>query len=174
MPVTLTDVTLVVIIAGFVFSGFWFGMIHMVGSFASILLAAIISGQYFEFVSQKLSFLFGGHDNLGRVVTFVLLFLVVTRLVGFVFWLINKVFHLIAVIPGMKLFNRIGGAVLGGVEGLVLMSLAVFLLARYPLSDSLTNALANSAVVGQLLNLANKIAPLLPDFVQKAQQVIGM
>src|SRR5690606_32344673 len=106
------------------FTGFWFGLIHMVGSFVSIVVAAVISGNYFEFVAEKLSFLFGGRDNLGRVVTFILLFLLVTRLVGFVFWLINKLFNLIAVLPFLKTFNRLGGALLGLIEGVVLMSLA--------------------------------------------------
>lgn len=145
----------------------------MVGSFVGIVIAAIVSGKYFEFVADKLSFLFGGNDNFGRIVTFILLFLVVTRLIGFVFWAIDKLFNLVAFLPFLKTANRIGGAVLGLIEGVVLTSLTLFLLVRYPLGDTITNALANSVVVEYLLDVANKVAPLLPEVVQKAQAVIG-
>lgn len=173
MFLTITDVILILIIAGFAFTGFWFGLIHMVGSFVSIVVAALVSGKYFEFAADKFSFLFGGRENLGRIITFILLFLIVTRLVGFVFWLINKAFNIIAVLPFLKTANRIGGAILGLLEGIILTSLTLFLLARYPLGDTITNALSTSRVVEYLLDVANKVAPLLPDVVQKAQSVIG-
>lgn len=174
MPISIMDAVLILILFAFAFTGFWFGFIHMLGSFASIVLAAIISGRYFDFVAQKLSFLFGGYDNLGRIVTFIILFLVVTRLVGFVFWLINKFFNLLAMLPFLKTINRLGGALFGFVEGLVLTSLSLYLIVRYPLNDSLTQAIANSSVVDYLLNVANQVAPLLPEVVQKAKAVVGM
>jgi len=171
---SITDAILVLIIAGFAFTGFWFGFIHMLGSFVSIVVAAVISGRYFDFVSAKLAFLFGGHENLGRIVTFIILFLVVTRLVGFVFWLINKLFNIIAVLPFLKTINRLGGALLGLVEGIVLMSLTLYLLVRYPLGATITNAISHSLVVDYLLNVANQVAPILPEVVQKAQAAMGV
>lgn len=166
--------TLVLVIAGFAFTGFWFGLIHMAGSFIGIVLAAIVSGKYFEFIADKLSFLFGGNDNLGRVITFIVIFVLVTRLVGIVFWLLNKLFNLLSIIPFLKTFNRLGGAILGLVEGIVLTSLALFLLVRYPLGQTITNGLANSRVVGYLLDVANTVAPLLPDVVQQVKAVVGI
>lgn len=174
MPISITDAVLILILFAFAFTGFWFGFIHMLGSFASIVLAAVISGRYFDFVAQKLSFLFGGYENLGRIVTFVIIFLVVTRLVGFVFWLINKLFNLLALLPFLKTINRLGGAAFGFFEGVILSSLSLYLLVRYPLSETLTQALSNSRVVDYLLNIANRVAPLLPEVVQKARAVVGM
>ena len=171
--ITFTDLIFILIIFGFAFAGFWFGFIHMVGSFISIVAAAIISGKYFDIVADRLGFLFGGYGNLGRVGAFVLLFLLVTRMVCLVFYLINKLFHLLTVIPFLKTINRIGGAILGLFEGLVLSSLTVYLLVRFPLSNAITGALANSQVVDFLLNLANRFAPLLPDVVQKAQGIVS-
>lgn len=173
MPISIMDMILILVIAGFAFTGFWFGLIHMTGSLVGITIAAIVSGRYFEFVAEKLSFLFGGNENLGRVITFILIFVLVTRFVGVIFWLINKLFHLISIIPGLKTFNRIGGAILGLIEGIVLVSLSLFMLVRYPLSDTFTAMLANSGVVEYLLNVANKVAPLLPDVVEQAKSVIG-
>lgn len=174
MPITITDMILLLILAGFAFTGFWFGFIHMLGSFVSIVVAAVISGRYFDFVAAKLSFLFGGYTNLGRVVTFVLLFLLVTRLVGFVFWIIDKLFHILAFLPFMKTINRLGGALLGAVEGVVLTSLSLYLMVRYPLSATVTSAISHSIVVDKLLDVASQVAPLLPDVVQKAKSVIGI
>lgn len=174
IPLTIADAVLFLILFGFAVTGFWFGFIHMLGSFLSIVAAAYISGKYFDFVASKLSFLFGGYENIGKVVTFIILFLLVTRLVGFVFWLIDKFFQLLAVLPFLKTINRLGGAVLGLVEGIILVGLSLYLLVRYPIHEPLTQALSDSQVVLYLLNVANKVAPLLPDVVQKAKAFIGM
>ncbi len=174
MPITITDLILLLAISGFAFTGFWFGLIHMVGSFVSIVVAALVSGKYFDFVAVKLSFLFGGNENLGRVITFILIFLFVTRIVGLVFWLINKLFNIVAILPFVKSINRLGGAVLGLLEGIILTSLSLYLAVRYPLGETVTNALSSSKVVEYLLGVANKAAPLLPEVVQKVQAVIGM
>ena len=172
--ITITDMVLILVIAGFAFTGFWFGLIHMIGSFVGIVLASIISGKYFIFVAAKLSFLFGGNENLARVITFIVIFVLVTRLVGALFWGINKLFNLLAIIPFLKTFNRIGGALLGLFEGIILVSLALFLLVRYPLGQNFTNSIVNSKVVDYLLDIANKVAPLLPDVVEQAKAVVGL
>lgn len=174
MPLTIVDGVLFLVLFSFAITGFWFGFIHMLGSFLSIVAAAYISGRYFDFVSSKVSFLFGGYENVGKVITFIILFLLVTRLVGFVFWLIDKFFQLLAVLPFLKTINRLGGAVLGLIEGIVLVGLSLYLLVRYPVNEPLTQALADSQAVSYLLNVANKVAPLLPDVVQKAKAFIGM
>ena len=174
MPITITDLILILTIAGFAFTGFWFGLIHMVGSFVSIVVAALVSGKYFDFVAVKLSFLFGGNENLGRVITFILIFLFVTRIMGLIFWLINKAFNLVAMLPFVKSANRLGGAILGILEGIILTSLALYLAVRYPLGETITNALSTSKVVEYLLDVASTVAPLLPEVVQTVQSVIGM
>lgn len=174
MPLTITDAVLILILFAFAFTGFWFGFIHMLGSFLSIVAAAYISGRYFDFVASKLSFLFGGYENVGKVVTFIILFLVVTRLVGFVFWLLDKFFQLLTVLPFLKTINRLGGAIFGLVEGIILCGLSLYLLVRYPINEPLTQALADSQVVSYLLNVAGKAAPLLPIAVQQAKALIGM
>ena len=174
MPLSITDAVLILILFSFAFTGFWFGFIHMLGSFSSIVIAAIVSGRYFDVVAGKLSFLFGGYENLGKIVTFVLLFLVVTRLVGFVFWLINKFFNLLALLPFLKTINRLGGAIFGFIEGTVLTGLSLYLLIRFPINDTLVQSVADSRVAAYLLNVANTVAPLLPVVVQQAKSLIGM
>lgn len=174
MPISIPDMVLILVIAGFAFTGFWFGLIHMIGSLVGIVAAAIVAGRYFDFVSDKLSFLFGGYDNLGRIITFVLIFLIITRLVGFLFMLIDKIFNIISILPFLKTANRLGGVILGLIEGIILVGLALYLAARYPLGETITNALSNSIVVDYLLGVANQVAPLLPDVVQKIQSVIPL
>ncbi len=173
MPITITDAVLILILFSFAFTGFWFGFIHMLGSFLSIVIAAVISGRYFDVVAAKLSFLFGGYENLGKIITFIILFLLVTRVVGLVFWMINKLFNLLSVIPFLKTINRLGGATFGFVEGVVLSSLSLYLLVRFPINDALIQALADSRVAAYLLAVANKVAPLLPVVVQQAKSLIG-
>lgn len=173
MSASLTDIILIVIIAFFGFSGFWFGFIHMLGSFLGILAASVIAGKYFEVIALKLSFLFGGFDSLGKIVTFIIIFILVTRLVGLLFFVINKIFKIVSIIPFLKTINRLVGAVLGIAEGLVLTSLTLYLLVRFPLGNTINMALSNSRVVAYLLALAKNFAPLLPEIVQRATSFIS-
>lgn len=172
MPISIPDMVLLLVLAGFALTGFWFGLIHMLGSLVGLVVASIVAGRYFEVISMKLSFLFGSQQNLGRIIVFILIFLIITRLVGFVFWLINRFFNIIAFLPFLKTANRLGGLIIGVIEGIVLVSLVLYLAVRYPLGASITNALSNSAVVDYLLGVAAKVAPLLPDVVQTVQSVI--
>lgn len=173
MIVTITDMILLLAIAGFAFSGFWFGFIRMLGGLLGLVAVAIVSANYFEFIAEKLSFLFGGSEMIGKVIAFVLIFAFVTTVVSGIFWIINKLFNLLSIIPFLKTINRLAGAILGFIEGIALFGIILFFAVRYPLGETITSSLSSSIVVDWLLGVANRVAPLLPDFVDKAQAMIG-
>src|SRR3990167_9547078 len=99
---TLLDLILVLIVFFFTFSGFWFGFIHTLGSLVGTVAGVLVAGHYFEDFAVKLGGLAMGNTGVAKVVAFVLIFLLVSRLVGFVFWLINKMFDVIAKIPVIR------------------------------------------------------------------------
>ncbi|MFH1098678.1 MAG: CvpA family protein, partial [Candidatus Uhrbacteria bacterium] len=137
-----------------------------------VVVGAFIAGRLFDPAAQTLAWAFGGNVNLARVVLFLLIFAIVNRLVGFVFYLIERAFKIIAILPFLSSINRLGGAVLGFLEGIIVLGAALYLTTKFPLGAGFTAALAQSKVAPYLLGAAGVVVPLLPDLVKKLEGVL--
>ena len=148
----------------FVFSGFWFGLIHSLGALVGTVAGVLVAGHNFEQGAQFFAFL--GNENLAKVVAFVAIFILASRLVGIVFAVINKIFKLIAIIPFLKTFNRLGGALLGFLEGSIILGLILIFIGKFPFSDFIVPAINGSEIAQWLLRFGALLAPLLPEAVE--------
>ncbi|MFH1430624.1 MAG: CvpA family protein [Candidatus Uhrbacteria bacterium] len=166
------DLTLVIILGGFVLYGLWFGLIHAFGALVGVIVGAFVAGRLFEPLAESFSWMFGGNVNLGRIVIFFVLFVLVNRLVGFGFYLIERAFKIVSIIPFLKSINRLAGAALGFIEGSLVLGGALMLMQKFPLSDALTLAASESAIAAYLLGIATVIIPLLPDLLRKIETVL--
>ncbi|MBU1146153.1 CvpA family protein, partial [Patescibacteria group bacterium] len=95
----LFDLILILILGGFVLYGLWFGLINTLGVLVGTIAGAFLAARWYEPVADWAGFLFGGHTNLAKVVCFLILFIIINRLVGLVFWLIDKIFSFFKIIP---------------------------------------------------------------------------
>lgn len=168
----LFDLILLLILGGFVLYGLWFGLIHMVGVLVGTVAGAYLAARWYEPASSWLGFLFGGHTNIGRVVCFLLLFILINRLVGLLFWLVDKAFSLLKIIPFLKTINRLLGAVFGFIEGSLVLGLTLFLAEKYPLGDWFAGALAESWVANYFIVVGKILMPLLPEVVKQLQSYV--
>ena len=141
---SLFDLILLLILGGFVMYGLWFGLIHALGALLGTIAGAFLAARWFEPVSNWVGFLFGGHQNLARIICFLILFTIINRLVGLLFWLIDKIFAVVSIIPFLKTINRLFGAIFGFLEGTLVLGLTLFVASRYPLDTWFGEALANS------------------------------
>jgi len=164
-----TDLTLLIGLGGFALYGLWFGIIHMVGAFAGVIVGAVAAGRLYEGVSTWISPFVGGNVNLAKIIAFVLTFILVNRIVGLVFWVIEKIFKIIAIIPFLKTFNRLLGAALGLFEGTLVLGLAVYFASRFPVSSVADALLRDSQVAQGLYPIGAMLAPLLPQAVRMLQ-----
>jgi membrane protein required for colicin V production len=165
------DITLVIALTAFVLGGLWFGVIHMIGSLLGVVLGAIGGGMLYSGVSDYLLPLVGGNENLAKLLAFFGLFIIINRLVGLVFWLIQKIFNVLAIVPFLKTFNRLLGAVFGLVEGMMIIGLMVYFAGRFPFSESF-EAMLTTSPIARLFNLIGTIlAPLLPDAVRAIRSI---
>ncbi len=163
------DISLLVALGGFMLYGFWFGIVHLVGSMLGLVVATVVSGRLYGPVGAWITPHIGGNANLGRVIAFFAVFIVVGKLVGLLFWAVEKIFKFISVIPFVKTFNRLLGAALGLLEGTLALGLAVFFASRFPISAISEAALRGSSVAHTLLPVGSILAPLLPLAVRAAQ-----
>lgn len=169
---TLLDLILVLIIFFFTFSGFWFGLIHTLGSLVGTVAGVLVAGQYFEQLALKLGGLTMGNTGVAKVVAFIMIFLLVSRLVGFVFWLINRMFNIIAKVPIIKSFNRIGGGLLGFAEGVVVTGIALVIAGKYITATWFVDAVMVSSVAQWLLKYGQVLVPLLPTTVKDVRGLL--
>lgn len=169
----VVDIILLLALAGFVFYGLWFGLIKAVGSLAGAVAGIWAAGQFYLMVFAWLKPLAFGYDSLGKVIVFILILTLVNRLVCLLFAILDKTFHLIAIIPFLKTINRLGGALLGFIEGGLVLGLILYAAGKYlPESLWLTAGLKKSQLTPHLLNFGNFVVPLLPEVMRKLKSVL--
>ncbi len=169
---TFFDLILVISVFAFVLAGLWFGFIHALGALVGMVLSVLVAGRYYDSWGHATAGIFFGNENLARVVMFIVLMTLVNRLIGLVFWIIEKIFKIAAVVPFLKTFNALLGGLLGFFEGVIVVGGALYIAARYPISASFGTVLAASHVGIWLLHAFGLFAPLLPQAVRQIQSVI--
>lgn len=167
------DFILLIFMAGFVFYGLFFGLIKTVGSLAGVVVGAWVASRLYLPAFGLAKSLAFGHDNWGRVVSFVICFVVINRLICLGFALLDRTFNLISVIPFLKTINRLGGAVLGFLEGGLVLGLVIFTVSRYSwIQGWLGDFFVKSQFVPFLLKFAEILKPLLPELLNQLKSVI--
>jgi uncharacterized membrane protein required for colicin V production len=169
---TLIDLCLLVALGGFVLAGFWFGLVHMVGSFAGLIIGIIVAGQFEGVVAEKIVGFTAGNMNLAHIVAFVLIFTVVTRLAGIALWLVEKVIGIFHVIPFLKTFDRLLGAALGFLEGAIAIGLTVYFASRFPINFGFAEMLKDSVFAPRFDAVGTAFAALLPAAIRALKSVI--
>lgn len=169
---TTFDLVLILILGGFVAYGLWFGLIHTLGTLVGTIAGAFLAARWYDDAASILGFLFGGRENLAKVVCFLFLFVIINRLIGFGFWLVDKIFSILTVIPFLKTINRLLGAAFGFIEGILVLGLTLYVASRYPLGEWFSENLADSKVAHYLISVANILKPLLPEVLKQIKSLI--
>lgn len=157
------DLSLLVIIGGFSLFGFWFGFIHTAGSLVGTLAGAYVASRFYEPMAQWLMNITGWQGNTARVIMFILAFFVISRAVGFLFFIVDKLLSIITRLPFISSINRVLGAALGFLEGILTIGLVLFFVERFPLSEKIMTILAQSEFAPKFRAVADVFVPLLPD-----------
>ena len=131
MLFTLVDLILIVAVLFFVIIGFLMGFISAIGALVGVVAGAWLAGMYFIPFAIWLNPYLLGNEGAAKIIAFVIIFGLVNRIVSLLFWLINKMFNLISIIPFLKSINRIGGATLGLIEGALITGLVVFVAIKF-------------------------------------------
>ena len=165
----LIDIIIVCIVGGFALFGFLFGFFHTLGSLLGTIVGTYLGARYYEPMAGWLSHITGWEGNTTRVIMFTLAFFIINRLVGFVFYFIDKILHVATHLPFVKSINRLLGLILGLAEGAISVGLVLFFIERFPISQALIEKISLSHIAPYLSGLAGKLWPLLPQAMQFVQ-----
>ncbi|MBI2099445.1 CvpA family protein [Candidatus Uhrbacteria bacterium] len=168
---SFVDIILLIILGGFVLFGFWFGIIHTLGALVGTVAGAYVAGHYFASIAEFFSGRFGGSLPVWKIIVFIIVFTIVNRLVGLVFYLIEKIFKILTIIPFLKTINRLAGAVLGFAEGALVLGLILHVAGAIPVSAVFLEKIVGPSEIGRwLIGIARVLLPLLPE----ALRVLGL
>lgn len=162
MTFTFVDVILIIIFFGFVFGGFALGLIRAVGAIVGLGLGTWAAGHYFMPFAERLTPFLGGNTSIANIIAFLIIFTIVNRLVVLIFHLIDKAFHIIAIIPFLKSLNRIGGVILGAAEGILTIGILIYVIAKFAPGSGFVASLDNSQIAHYLVFAAQWLIKLLP------------
>ncbi len=160
---SLFDIILLLIIAGFALFGLWFGLVRTVGSLIGTAVGVYVASRYYEQLANWIINLTGWNQNYVKVIIFIVSFLLITRIVGLIFWLIEKVLSIFTRLPFLHSIDRILGFVLGALEGALMVGVSLFFIARFPIGLPFMEGLAQSQVAPPLVRLASILIPLFPE-----------
>jgi len=166
------DIIILVLLALFVWKGVKLGLIEAIGGIIGLFVGAFLAGQYYDEAAEMLKGVLFGSEILANVLGFLLVFIIVNRGVALIFWIIDKIFHIIAIIPFLKTFNHLLGGIFGLLEGLIFIGVIIYFLSFMPFTGNLQTSVAASRFA-DILETVGKIAdPFLPDSLGNWQNYV--
>jgi len=166
--VPIIDIVLIIIIAGFTFYGLFFGFIRTIGSLFGLLAGLWAASHFYIFAFDLGQKIFFGYDGIGKIITFILLFTIVNRLVVMGFALLDNVFDIISIIPFLKSINRLAGGIFGFLIGAIILSAVIYFVTGYPIIGGwLAKTLSISKVIPYLEKITFLVKPFLPKILDK-------
>lgn len=167
------DLILLISLASFVFGGLRTGLIQATGGVVGLFVGEVVASRMYLQFAETIGPIFNNNLIWSKVVAFILLFLLVARLVGVAFWLVDKMFHFIAIFPGMKAINALGGAAVGFVEGALFLGIAMQFIVRLPISFSLAEKIHASQLAAYLLAITGWLVPLFPQALKQTESIVN-
>jgi len=168
----LIDIIIFIIIGGFAMFGFWFGFFHTLGSLLGTLAGIFLGSRYYEPMADWLIHITGWGENISRVIMFTIAFFIINRLVGLVFYGVDRLLRIVTRLPFIASMNRFFGLFLGIAEGMITLGMIIFFIERFPISERVMTWIAESNIAPHLSALAGKLWPLLPDAMRAVNSTV--
>jgi len=170
---TIFDLAIIVILFLFVATGYRLGFIHTFGALIGTVAGVLVASHYYLEVSTRLIKFFLGDQTTAKIVSFLVIFVVTNRLIGLVFWIIDRMFKILHFIPFLGLINHIGGAVLGLAEGVIVLGVTLYFAGKVAGSVTwFSDAMKQSGLARELVRYSKLLIPLLPDAVRQIKSSV--
>ncbi len=172
--ISIFDLVLVLILAGFCFYGFFNGLIKMAGNLVGLILGSWVAAHYYLTFYAWTTWIYFGHENFGRIASFAIVLILVRLVVGIAFYILEKVFNIISIIPFTKTINKVAGGLFGLAEGTLFTGAIIYVASRYTIITTFFGEqMINSKISPSLLKLMDILAPLYPEALRVLKSIIS-
>ncbi len=151
------DLVIVGVIAWLTFSAFSRGLIREVVTLVAMILGAVIAGAFYDDLSTNLEFLVDD-ETTRNLISFGALLAGILILGQLIAGTLSKTARLFMLGP----FDQIGGAAFGFVKGIIIVEVALIALSVFPASETMANAVDDSALATTFLERAPVAELALP------------
>jgi membrane protein required for colicin V production len=165
------DIFLFLILLGFVYNGISKGFIKLLGRIVALVLGIILTSHLYIPIYLFLNQFFSLNESIAKISIFILTYIILNRIINWLFVLIEKVYKLLSIIPFTKFINKLLGAILGLLEGLLILSIIVHLFKSFNLFHQ---TIKDSLISPALLWFVEIILPILPSSIKFVQQIYGV
>ncbi len=156
------DIILIVIMAGFIINGLFKGLIRTVGRIIGLVVGAYVASHFYLVLFNLGKGLANGHDDIAKIIAFIVLFVVAAWVVDLFFLFLQKTFKLLAIIPGSKYIDNLLGAVFGFLEGAIFIGLILLVISKYSMINTFFgDQITNSKIAPFLVMISKITEPLL-------------
>jgi membrane protein required for colicin V production len=164
------DVVILVILVLCVFQGFRAGLVGAIGSLLGIILGIWAGSHYMSQAAAWIMSAFNiDNQGLANILGFIAIFLALNIVISIVVWVINKIFH---IIPFINLANKLLGAAVGFLGGILVAAIFVYLLSLFPFSQGIKDALLNSQLASLAATIAVVVKPLVPEAIKSIKSIL--
>lgn len=155
----LFNIILVLALLAFIGSGLKDGFIYALGRIVGSVVGFLVARAFYV----QLAVVFSPFMPTGwaKVIAFLLIFMLVTRVMGWIFKALDKTFNFIAIIPFMKSINHALGGILGFLEGMIIIGGLIWVVKTFNLIPSAMVYINGSAVAGWIFSGFNKVLGIL-------------
>ncbi|MEK7583785.1 MAG: CvpA family protein [Patescibacteria group bacterium] len=153
------DYVLLLVLAYFVIQGLRHGFLATIGSLVGLALGAWAAGAFYATVAQWLIELFDLSIMVSIVAAFIGIFVGINILMSL---LINFVTHIFKYVPLATFANRLLGAALGFLQGMLLVGLILWVINLFPFQSSFAENVEKSRVAELFQTSTRIVQPLLP------------
>ena len=160
------DLLILLFALAYVSMGYRNGFVKTLGGFLGTFVSAYLAGHTFQYVAGFLSFLAPNNQNVVSLLVFIVMFVMINKVVSFVFGLLESILGVLTHLPFIHSFNKMGGAILGLLEGAFSISMFLYIAMQFPIGETATTWLLNSEVAKSFLVVAKVLVPLLPESLQ--------
>ncbi|HTX86538.1 MAG TPA: CvpA family protein [Candidatus Nanoarchaeia archaeon] len=167
------DIILIVILGLCALRGLTTGLIKAVGAFLGIIGGAFFASHFYLALFAATKTWYGGYDNIGKVASFIIIFIVSAWLIHLLFIILDKTYNILAIIPFMKSINRLAGGILYLLVGAIVLGLLIYVAAKYaPAGTMVGNWLLTSKIAPWLLDVAKILMPLISGSLKNIQSIL--
>ncbi|MFH1838016.1 MAG: CvpA family protein [Candidatus Kuenenbacteria bacterium] len=153
----LLDIFIIVILLSFLLVGFRLGFIQAIGALVGLIVGTFLAVLYYDVLANFSLPLFLNNLKIAKIVSFLFILILTSHLIGFIFYIINKIFNIVAIIPFLKTFNNLLGGIFNLIEGILILGVILYLFGNY-----FQQFLTNSSLALILIKIAGILISFLP------------
>lgn len=155
----IVDLVLIFLLLAYIGMGLKDGFVSTLGRFLGAILGFLAARAWSIWLATILGFFMPA--GWARLIAFILIFILITRLFGFVFKFVDGVFQILKLLPFLKSIDKFLGAFLGFIEGLILLGGAIYLVLTFKLSPTLITWATSSSVAVWIYKIFHAVLGML-------------